>query len=116
MARSSEHNGDGGMGVGGGSVGANVFCILRHRGVKLILAYKWARPAILVEVKVERERGGGGEGGEDVRLFFFVFFFLFIPVPLSSLSICVISSTISSISFLFLWETTQNDSQGSTCR
>ena len=28
--------------------GAKVSCILRHRGVQLILAYSWARPTILV--------------------------------------------------------------------
>ena len=33
---------------GRGSGGAKVSCILRHRGVKLISAYSWARPAILV--------------------------------------------------------------------
>ena len=32
-----------------------VSCILRHRGVQLILAYSWARPAILVAGK---DRGG----------------------------------------------------------
>ena len=35
--------------------GAKVSCILRHRGVQLILAYSWARPAILV--------AGKGRGG-----------------------------------------------------
>ena len=28
--------------------GAKVSCILCHRGVQLVLAYSWARPAILV--------------------------------------------------------------------
>ena len=28
-----------------------VSCILRHWGVQLIMAYSWARPAILVAVK-----------------------------------------------------------------
>ena len=37
-------------------------CILRHRGVQLILAYSWVRPAILAAGK-----GGGG-------MFFFYFF------------------------------------------
>ena len=58
------------------------------RGVQLILAYSWARPAILV--------AGKGRGG----IFYFFYFFTFIPVPLSSLSIFFISSTISSVSFL----------------
>ena len=30
--------------------GAKVSCILRHRGVQLILSYSWVRPAILVHV------------------------------------------------------------------
>ena len=52
-----------------------------------ILAYSWARPAILVV--------GKGRGG----MFLFCFF-SFIPVPHSSLFLSFISSTISSISFL----------------
>ena len=56
--------------------------------VQLILAYSWARPAILVAGK-----GGGGS-------FYFYCFFTFISVPLSSLSLYFISFTISSISFL----------------
>ena len=32
-----------------------MLCILHHRGVQLILAYSWARPAILV---VGKGRGG----------------------------------------------------------
>ena len=65
--------------------------ILRQRGVQLILAYSWARPAILVASK---DRWGGG------CFFYFICFFTYIPVPLSSLSFSFISSTISSISFL----------------
>ena len=68
--------------------GAKVSFILRHRGVQPILAYSWARPAILV--------AGKGRGG----CFYFFFFFTFIPVSLSFLSLSFISSTISSISFL----------------
>ena len=68
--------------------GAKVSCILCHRGVQLILANSWARPAILV--------AGKGRGG----CFYFFCFFTFIPVPLSSLLLSFISSTISSISFL----------------
>ena len=67
--------------------GAKVSCILRHRGVQLILAYIWARPAILV----------AGKGRGDC--FYFFCFFTFIPVPLSSLSLSFISSTISFLSF-----------------
>ena len=68
--------------------GAQVACILRHRGVQLILAYSWTRLAILVKVRVERE------------CFYFLCFFTFIPVPFSPLSLSFISSTISFISFL----------------
>ena len=54
---------------------AMVLCILCHWGVQLILAYSWARPAILVAGKV---RGGGG-------MFLFCFFtfipVLFLPCP-----------------------------------
>ena len=39
----------------GWSDGAKVTCILCHQGVQLILAYSWARPAILV--------AGKGRGG-----------------------------------------------------
>ena len=67
---------------------AKVSCILRHRGIQLILAYSWARAAILVV--------GKGLG----VCFYFFFSFTFITVPLSSLSLSFISSTISSISFL----------------
>ena len=63
-------------------------CILRHRGVHLILAYSWARPAIL-------EAGKGREG-----MIYFFCFFAFIPVPLSSLSLSFIYSSISPVSFL----------------
>ena len=59
--------------------------ILCHRGAQQILAYSWARPAILV--------AGKGRGG----CFYFFCFFTFIPIPLSSLSLSFISSTISSI-------------------
>ena len=61
---------------------------LMSPGFQLILAYSWARPFILV--------AGKGRGG----MFLFLLFLHFIPVPLSCLSLCFISSTISSISFL----------------
>ena len=70
---------------------AKVSCILRHRGVQLILAYSWAKPAILV----------AGKG----RVVFC--FFTFIPVPLSSLSRSFISSTISSLFSLSLGDDTK---------
>ena len=53
---------------------------------QLILAYSWARPAILV--------AGKGRGG----CFYFFFFFTFIPVPLSFLSL---SSPLLSLLSLF---------------
>ena len=65
---------------------AKVSCILRHQGVQLILAYSWARPAVLA--------AGMGRGG------MFNFFYTFIHFPLSLLSLSFISSTISSISLL----------------
>ena len=89
----------------GWSGGAKVLCILHHWGVQLILAYSWARPAILVV--------GKGRG----RMFLFLLFLhfhscsSFFPVPLFHL--------LYSLFYLFspfLWETTQNDPQGLTCR
>ena len=89
----------------GWSGGAKVLCILHHRGVQLILAYSWARPAILVVGK----RIGG------MFLFLLFLHFLscssFFPFPLFHL--------LYSLFYLFspfLWETTQNDPQGLTCR
>ena len=90
---------------GGWSGGAKVLCILHHWGVQLILAYSWARPAILVV--------GKGRG----RMFLFLLFLhfhscsSFFPVPLFH--------ALYSLFYLFspfLWETTQNDPQGLTCR
>ena len=72
---------------------AKVSCILRHRGVELILAYSLARLAIL-------------EAGKSS--YFFCFFTL-IHYYSFSFSFPFISCTISSSS-PFLWETTQNDS------
>ena len=75
---------------------AKVLCILRHQGVQLILAYSWARPAILVADK--------GRG----RMFYFFCFFTFIPVPLSSMSLYHISSTTSlSLFYLSLGDDTK---------
>ena len=85
--------------------GAKVLCILHHWGVQLILAYSWARPAILVV--------GKGRGGMFLFLPFLHFLSCssFFPVPLFHL--------LYSLFYLFspfLWETTQNDPQGLTCR
>ena len=90
---------------GGWSGGAKVLCILHHWGVQLILAYSWARPAILVV--------GKGRGGVFLFLLFLHFHSCssFFPVPLFHL--------LYSLFYLFspfLWETTQNDPQGLTCR
>ena len=71
--------------VSGWSGCAKVSCSLRHRVVRLRLAYSWARPTILA--------AGKGRGG---RFYFFSFStFIF---PISSLFFSCISSTISSIS------------------
>ena len=96
--------GQGGGGGGGWSDVAKVLCILRHRGVQLILAYSWARPAILV--------AGKGRGGMFLFLLFLRFHSCssFFPVPLSHL--------LNYLFYLFspvLWEMTQNDPQGLTC-
>ena len=60
----------------GWSGGAKVLCILHHWGVQLILAYSWARPAILVV--------GKGRGGMFLFLLFLHFHSCssFFPVPL----------------------------------
>ena len=70
---------------------AKVSCSLRHRCVQLILAYRWARPAVVV-----------------AGIFYFVCFFTFIPITLSSLSLSFIFSTISSLFSPFLWEKTKS--------
>ena len=84
--------------------GAKVSCIFCHRGVQLILAYSWARPAILV-------------AGKGRVMFLFLLYLHFhscsssFPVPLFHL-FCYLFCLFSP----FLWETTQNDPQGLTCR
>ena len=57
------------------SGGAKVLCILHHWGVQLILAYSWARPAILV---VGKGRGGNVFISSVSSL---SFLFLFLPCP-----------------------------------
>ena len=74
-------------------------------GVQLILADSWARPAILVAGK-----------GREVMFLFLLFLhfhscFSFFPVPPFYL-FCYLFCLFSP----FLWETTQNDPQGLTCR
>ena len=105
MAISSETNTVVVTSVRGWSGRAKVLCILHHWGVQLILAYSWARPAILVV--------GKGRGGMFLFLLFLHFHSCssFFPVPLFHL--------LYSLFYLFspfLWETTQNDPQGLTCR
>ena len=74
-------------------------------GHPLILAYSWARPAILVAGK-----------GREVTFLFLLFLHFhscssFFPVPPFYL-FCYLFCLFSP----FLWETTQNDQQGLTCR
>ena len=84
----------------GWSGGPKVLCISRHRGVQLILAYSWARPAILL--------AGKGRG----RMFLFRLFHhfhscsSFFPVPLFHLFYYLLY-----LFSPFLWETTQNDTR-----
>ena len=54
----------------GWSGGTEVSCSLRHWGVQLILAYSWARPAILVAGKGRRV-----VWPQTLSLFFFSFSF-----------------------------------------
>ena len=71
----------------GGWLGeAKVLYILHHWGGQLILAYSWARPAILA----------AGKGGGAMFLFLFLHF-TFIRFPLSPLSLSFISSTTISL-------------------
>ena len=89
----------------GWSGGAKVSCILCHQGVQLILAYSWARPAILV--------AGKGRGGMFLFLLFLHFHSCssFFPVLIFHLF-----DYLFYHSSPFLWETTQNDPQGLMCR
>ena len=88
----------GGVGVrGGGGCVAKVPCILHYWIVHLILAYSWARLAIIV----------AGKGSEEC--FYFFCFFPFIPVPSDFHLLYYLFSP-------FLLETTQNDPQRLTCR
>ena len=125
----------------GWSGGAKVLCILHHWGVQLILAYSWARPAILVV--------GKGRGGMFLFLLFLHFLSCssFFPVPLFHLLYSLFyprerekrdrresrgderegqgrkrnrkesEETEEIKTFpLFFSQTTQNDPQGLTCR
>ena len=67
---------------------AKVSCILRHLGVKLILAYSWARPAVLA--------AGKGRGGMFLFLLFLHFHsFSFLPCPSLSSPILSLLSIFS---------------------
>ena len=65
--------------------GERVSCILRHRGVQLILAYSWTRPAILV--------AGRGRGTMFLFLLFLHFHSCssFFPAAVSSLLLTLLS-------------------------
>ena len=78
---------------------------LTSPGRQLILAYSWARPAILVV--------GKGRGGMFLFLLFLHFHSCssFFPVPLFHLLFYLFY-----LFSPFLWETTQNDPQGLKCR
>ena len=65
----------------GWSNGAKVSCILRHRGNQVILAYSWARPAILV--------AGVGRGGMFLFLLFLHFHSCFSFFRFSLLSLVI---------------------------
>ena len=84
---------------------AKVMGILHHWGVQLILASSRARPAILL--------AGKGRGGTFLFLLFLHFNSCssFFPDPLFHLLYYLFY-----IFSPFLWETTQNDPQGLTCR
>ena len=75
---------------------AKVSCILRHRGVQLILTYSLARLVILVAGKVRGLAGWGWGGGGGIisSVSSFSFLLLFLPCP----------STISSIFSLHFYE------------
>ena len=90
----TDNGGGGGWGGGGGGVvgWCEVSCILRHQGVKLMLAYSWARPAILV--------AGKGREGNVLFLLFLHSCSSFFRVPLFHLY--YLFYLFSS----FLWETT----------
>ena len=81
------------------SGGAKVSCILRHWGVQLILAYSWARPAILV--------AGKGRGNVFISsVSSLSFLFLFLPGLFHHFYY------LFHLFSLFLWETKQNYPQG----
>ena len=90
--------------LSGWSGGAKVSCSLHHRGVQLILAYSWARPATLV--------AGKGRGG----MFLFLLFLHFRSCsPFFPVLLFLLLYYLFYLFSPFFWETTQNDPQGLTC-
>ena len=69
----------------GWSVEAKVSCILHHQGVQLMLAYSWARPAILVA-----DKGSWGKFLFLLFLHFHLFSFLSCPSLSSPLPASVV--------------------------
>ena len=96
--------GGGGWGGGARSDGAKGSCILRSRGVQLILASIWTRPATLV--------AGKADGGMFLFLLFLLFHSCssFFSVPPFHL-LCYLFYLFSP----FYWKTTTNDPQWLTC-
>ena len=74
----------------GWSGGAKVLCIVRHRDTQLILAYSWARPAILV--------AGMGRGGMFLFLLFLHFHSCFSFFHFSLLSLVLSLLALFSLS------------------
>ena len=79
-------------------------CNLRHQDIQRYWLSVGHGLLSLQQVRVEGE------------CFYFFCFFTLIHFPLSPLSLSFISSTISSISGLSVWEMSQNDPHGLMCR
>ena len=84
---------------------AKVSYSFSHCGAQLILAYCWARPAVLAAGK---KRGGMLL---FLKFLYFLLFSSFFPTPLFHL----LYYLFFYLSSPFLSETTQNDPQGLTC-
>ena len=85
------------LGVGEWLGGAKVSCILCHQGVQLVLAYSWARPAVLV--------AGKSRGGNVFISSVFSLSFMFLFLPCCSLSSPLLS--LLSLFSLFLGDDTK---------
>ena len=91
----------------GWSGGATVSCILRHRGVQLILAHSWGQGLLsLQQIRVKRGRWGFFCCFFFVVvffvLFFFVVFFFFFFFSLSFLFLFLPCSSLSSLLLILL--------------